>query len=98
MLETLLDRAAAPGFVHFGMRQVLLNPPRCLDEIDGIIIMFLHAGGDRENVGIENDVLWRKPDLLCEQVIAAPADLGLALEGVGLAALIESHHNDRGPV
>jgi len=46
--------------------------------------MLLDAGGDREDVGIEDDVFRREPDLARQQIVGALADLGLALEGIGL--------------
>ena len=34
------------------------------DEIDGVVVVLLHAGRDGEDVRIENDVLRRKADLV----------------------------------
>ena len=59
--------------------------------------MLVDAGGDREDVGIEDDVLGRKA-LGDEQFVGARADLDLALLGVGLAGLVERHDYDRGAV
>ena len=42
---------------HVHVRQVLPDPARRLDEIDAVIIVLLHAGGDGEDVRIEDDVL-----------------------------------------
>ena len=67
---------------------------RRLDEIDAVIVVLFDAGGDREDVGIEDDVFGRKPDLVHENAIGARADLDLALLGVGLAALVERHDDD----
>ncbi len=55
-------------------------------------------GRDREDVGVEDDVLGREADLARQQVVGALADLDLALEGVGLALLVEGHHDRRGAV
>jgi hypothetical protein len=41
--------------------------------------VLLDAGGDREDVGIEDDVLGREADLVGEQLVGALADLDLAL-------------------
>src|SRR3546814_5151152 len=68
---------------------------RRLDEVDGIVVVFLHAGGDGEDVGIEDDVLGRETDLLGEDLVGARADLDLAFAGVGLALLVEGHDHGR---
>lgn len=43
------------------MRQVLPDPAGRLDEIDGIVIVFVDAGSDRENVRVKDDVPGGKP-------------------------------------
>ncbi len=58
--------------------------------------MFLDAGRDRENIGIEDDVLGRKPGVLGQDLIGARANLDPAFERVGLTLLIEGHHDDGG--
>ena len=57
--------------------------------------MLLDAGRDREDVGIEDDVLGREVRLLGEKLVGARADRDLALERVGLALFVERHHDDR---
>ncbi len=73
------------------VRQVLADPLRRLDEVDRVVVVLLDAGGDREDVRVEDDVLGRKADLLGEELVGTGADLGLAGEGVGLALLVERH-------
>ncbi len=51
---------------------------------------------DGEDVGIEDDVLGREPDLLGEDAVGALADLDPALDRGGLALLVERHHDDGG--
>ena len=46
------------------VRQVLADPARRLDEGDAVAVVLLDAGGDREDVGIEDDVLGREADLV----------------------------------
>jgi hypothetical protein len=60
--------------------------------------VLLDAGGHREDVRVEDDVLGREADLLGEDAVAALADLGLALERVGLALLVEGHARSAGAV
>jgi hypothetical protein len=80
------------------MRQVLPDPARGLDEIHAVVVVFLDAGGDGENVRIKNDVFGRKADFLGQQLVGALADFGLARKGVGLSLFVEGHHDHRGAV
>ena len=57
--------------------------------------MFLDAGGDGEDVGVEDDVLGRKADHLGQQLVGPRTDPGLARLGVGLALLVEGHNDHR---
>ncbi len=83
---------------HMGVRQVLPDPAHRLDIGEAVAVMLLDAGRDGEDVGVEDDVLGRKADLIDQDVVGALADRGLALEGVGLALLVEGHHHDGGAV
>jgi hypothetical protein len=56
------------------------DPARGLDEVDRVVVVLLDAGGDREDVRVEDDVLGREADLLDQQPVGARADLDLALE------------------
>src|SRR5438034_8946227 len=57
--------------------------------------MLLQTGCDRENVWVEDDVARWEIGLFGQQCVSARADVDLALEIIGLALLIERHHNDR---
>ena len=71
---------------------------RRLDEIDGVIVVLLDAGGDSEDIRVEDDVLGRKVDARRENVISALADFELAVVGVGLAFFVEGHHHHGGAI
>src|SRR3546814_9274795 len=86
----------AAGKLH--VRQVLLDPARRLDEVDAVVVVFLDAGRDREDVRIENDVFGRKADLFDEDFVRARADILATLQIVGLALLVERHHHRGGAV
>ena len=90
------DVGDAAGDVH--ARQAFLDPPRRLEEGDGVAVVLLDAGGDGEDVRIEDDVLGREADPLGEQPVAALADRELALRGVRLPLLVERHDDDGGAV
>ena len=102
-MNRLAHRVVAPereGHVghpagHQRVRQFGFNAPRGFDEIHRVVVVFGDAGGDGEDVGIENDVLRRKTDLLGENPVGALADGELARLGVGLTLLVERHDDGR---
>ena len=79
-----------------GVRQVLLDPAGCPDEIDGIVVMLLDAGGNGEDIRVEDDILCREVALFGQNSIGALAYLDLALVAVGLTILVKGHdHGSR---
>ncbi len=92
------ERDVGHAAADLGIRQVLLDPARGLDEVHRVVVVLLDAGRDREDIRVEDDVFRRKADFIDQDVVAALADLGLALEGVGLALLIEGHHHRGGAI
>ena len=60
--------------------------------------MLLNPGGDRQDIGIENDVLRRKTDILGQDPIGTGANFDLAIEGIGLTLFIKGHGHKRSPV
>ena len=77
------------------VRQVGADLPRRLDEGDAVAVVLLDAGGDGEDVGVEDDVFGREIGLLGEQLIGARADRDFALQRVGLALFVERHDDHR---
>ena len=75
----------------FGPRQVGLDPAHGVDEIDGVVGVLFDAGGNGEDVGVEDDVFGRKPHLIDQDAVGAFADFDLALKGVGLAFFVKGH-------
>jgi len=75
------------------MRELLLDLTRRLDKRDAIAVVLLDPGRNGEDVGIKDDVLGWKADLLGQQGIGALADRHLALDGICLALFIERHHD-----
>ena len=80
---------------HLRVRQVRPDPARRFDEVDGVVVVLVDAGGDREHVRVDDDVLGRKADAIDQQIVASPRDLRLALQRVGLALFVERHHDHR---
>ena len=91
--EAHVGNAAA----DLGVGQVFANPLHGIDEVHGVVVVFLDAGGDGENVRVEDDVFGRKADA-DQQLVGLGADFGLARKGVGLALLVEGHDDHRGAV
>ncbi len=83
---------------HVGARQIGPDPTRRLDIGDAVVAVLLDTSGDREDVGIEDNVLRLKAHRAGEDVVGAPADRSLASEGVRLALLVERHDHHGGAV
>ena len=92
------ERNVGDAAAHLGVRKVGFDPSGRVDEIDGIVVVLLHAGGDGEDVRIEDDVFGRETDLIHQNAIGALADTGLVFVGGGLALFVKGHHDDRGAV
>ena len=60
--------------------------------------MLLDAGGDGEDVRIEDDVGRIEADLVDEDLVGARTDGDFALDRVGLALLVERHDDHGGAV
>ncbi len=90
------ERQVRDAAGDMGVRQVLADPARRLDEIDAVIVVLLEPGRDREDIGVEDDVFRREVELVDQDVVGALADLGLARERIGLADLVERHHHHGG--
>ena len=74
------------------------DDPRGFEEIDGVVVVLLDAGGDGEDVRVENDVLGREAEGVHEEAIRAGADADLFVAGGGLALLVEGHDDGGGAV
>jgi hypothetical protein len=81
-----------------GAGEVGFDPPGGVDEVDGVIVVLLDAGGDGEDVGVEDDVVGVEADIVDEQPVGAFADADLVLVRRGLSALIERHDDGGGAV
>ena len=73
--------------------QMGANPAAGLDEIDGVVVVFLDAGGHGKDVGVEDDVFCRETDAF-QQAVGALADGDLARIAVGLPLLVKGHDDD----
>src|SRR5690606_15337150 len=80
------------------MGQLALDVAAALDEVDGVVVVFLDAGGNGEDVRVKDDVLGRESHLVDQYVIAALTDAAFLLQGIGLAGLVEGHHHHSGAI
>ena len=74
------------------------QPAHRLDEVASVAVVFGDAGGDGEDVGVEDDVLGRETGLLDEQPVGSGDDALAAFHRVRLAVFVEGHHDHRGAV
>ena len=75
-----------------------MDAARRLDEGESVVVVLFHAGRDRENVGIEDDILRREADVLREDAVRALADRDLPVRVRRLAFFVEGHDDDGGSV
>ena len=88
----------APGRLAFDEKgQAAGDPVARVDEVLAVVVVLGEAGGDGEDVGVEDDVPRRevdqRPD---EDVVGALAHVDLVLVAGSLALLVERHHDDGG--
>ena len=86
----------ATGHLHAG--QPVLEQRRGLDERLAVGVVLLDPGRDREDAGVDDDVLGHEAGAVDQQPDRTLEDLQLAFDGVGLPLLVERHHHDRRPV
>ncbi len=69
-----------------------------IDEVDGVVVVLLHSGGDRQNVRVEDDVFRREADFVDKQIVGSLADSDFVVFVRGLALFVECHHDGGGAV
>ncbi len=84
--------ADAAADLHAGTRR--LDDSRGLDEVDRVLVVFLETGGDRQDVGVEDDVGRGEAGPLRQQPVGALTDGHLPFDRVRLTLLVERHHDD----
>src|ERR1700733_10703028 len=68
------------------------------DEIEAVAIVLLDAGRHREDIRVEDDVFGRESDAFRQERVGTLADRHFSIDGVGLAPLVEVHHDHGGAV
>ena len=92
------ERQVADAAADLHARAGRLDDAGRLDEVDRVVVVLLEPGGDRQDVGVEDDVGGIELRLLDQQLVGALTDRHLARDGVGLAGLVEGHDDDAGAV
>jgi hypothetical protein len=75
------------------MWAAFFNFPDCIDEINTIGIVLIHACRQSQNIGIKNNVVWGKTDFVDQNFVSPFANPYFIFEGGCLPLLIECHHN-----
>jgi hypothetical protein len=83
--------AHAAADLHAGTRR--LDGFGRLDEVDRVLVVFLEACRNRQDVRVEDDVEGIETGLVGQQRVGALADGDLALDRVRLPLLVERHDN-----
>ncbi len=92
VVATEREREVAYAAAHLCAGEIVVNPFRGTDEVEGITVMFLHARGDGQDVRVKNDVLRRERQFLGKQTVGTGAYFYFAVEGGGLPLFVESHY------
>ena len=93
VVATEAERHVGHAARHFRTRQVLLDPAGRVDEIDRVIVVLFNAGGNGEDIRVENDVFGREIHRIDQQPVGPFANLDLAFVGIGLAFFVKRHHH-----
>ena len=91
VITTERERQITDTATYMSPRQVLLNPPRRFDKVDGIVIMFFDTCSHRKHIRVEDDIVRIKAHLFGKNAISTSAHLNLALVSICLTLLIKSH-------
>src|SRR5262245_27264611 len=93
IVPTKTKRDVGDSTAYFRVWQIGFDPTRGVDVVDCVVVMLLHAGGNSEDIGVEDDVFRWKADIFRQDSVRAFANARLILKGGGLALLVERHHN-----
>ena len=83
----------AHAAAHVGPGEVGADPCGGADEVERIAVVFLHARGHGEDVGVEDDVGRGHLGLLGKEAVGAPAHGDFAFVARSLPFFVEGHHH-----
>src|SRR5690606_39223530 len=89
------ERKRHVGYTAGGQRigEVVANPGHGLDEVHGVVVVFLNTGGHGKDVGIENDVFRRETDLIDQNIVGAGANFVFTRCCICLTLFVKRHHD-----
>lgn len=82
------------------MRQFAFDVFAGADKVLRIVVVLFNAGGDREDVRVEDDIFWREANLFGEDFVRPTANLDFPCAGIGLSLFVKRplppplHRND----
>ena len=90
------DVAHPAGDVTAG--EEFFDLPRCLEEIDGVVVVLLNTGSHDEDIGVEYNIAFVEPDLFRKYLVDPLGDPDPVLGGRSLFLFVEGHDDYRCPV
>ena len=90
------ERQVADAATNVCAGQVAAYPARGADEVDGVVVVLLHARGHGQDVGVEDNVRRTEASFIYQQAVSPAADGNAAFVSVGLPLLVKSHHHRGG--
>src|ERR1041385_4186086 len=88
------ERDVGDSAAYFRKRQISFDPTGGIDVVNRVVVVLLHAGGNREDIGIEDDVFRRKSDFIYQGSVSPFADADLVFISRGLTLFVKCHYND----
>ena len=74
-------------------RKVFLDPTRRVDEVQCVVVVLLDTRRNRQDIGIENDVVLIETDLIHQNPISPFTNPDLLIIGRRLAFFVKRHHH-----
>src|SRR5437867_2037742 len=97
-VSTKRKRDVTDAAIDFRQRKSGFNAACRFDEADSVIVVFLDAGRNSEDIRIKNDVLRREAHFFGQDAVRPSADFHFAVGGIGLTLFVKGHHDDRSSV
>ena len=94
VVATEREAQVAHAAAHVRALEVLANPSRGADKLQGIAVVLFNACGYRQDVGVEDYVERVHAHIFRQQLVGAAGYLHPPLIGRGLSLLVEAHHHD----
>ena len=77
------------------MRQFAFDVFTRADKVLRVVVVLFNAGGNREDVRVEDDIFWREANLFGEDFVRPTANLDFPCAGIGLPLFVKGHYHHR---